>query len=197
MFKTVIAKAGLKKEEFKIIDKQAFTYNKQLITLDGRVDINISFEDKQIYTTAYVKMEAPNQLLLSKAVCRQLGIIRYHPNVKPLDVEKSETAKQLQKSTVRLVQTVRLPTQHTAVMPVKINGNEGTLLLEPNPRLADLLCIEDSVLEATQYSTTMVVVSNSSKVSHVLRREEEIGTVHKVSVVNSLDMNVNSDSVFH
>ena len=75
MFKTVIAKAGLKKEEFKTIDKQVFTYNKQLITLDGRVDINISFEDKQIYTTVYVKMEAPNQLLLSEAVCRQLGII--------------------------------------------------------------------------------------------------------------------------
>ena len=28
MFKTVIAKAGLKKEEFKTVDKQAFTYNK-------------------------------------------------------------------------------------------------------------------------------------------------------------------------
>ena len=27
MFKTVIAEAGLKKEEFKAIDKQAFTYN--------------------------------------------------------------------------------------------------------------------------------------------------------------------------
>ena len=34
MFKTVIAKAGLKKEEFKTVDKQAFTYNKQCITLD-------------------------------------------------------------------------------------------------------------------------------------------------------------------
>ena len=65
-------------------------------------------------------MEAPDQLLLSKAVCRKLGIIRYHPNVKPLDVEKSETAKQLQKSTMRLVQTVRLPAQHMAVMPIKL-----------------------------------------------------------------------------
>ena len=174
------------------VDEQAFTYNKQY-TLDGWVDINISFKDKQIYTTIYVKMEAPNQLLLSEAVCRQLGIIQYHPNVKPLDAEeKSETAKQTQKNIVRLVQTVRLPAQHTAVMPVKVEGNEGTLLLEPNPRLADLLCIEDSVLEATQESTAMVVVSNSSKMSHVLRRGEETGTVHKVSVVNPLDTNVNS-----
>ena len=98
MLKTVIAKAGLKKEEFKTVDKQAFTYNKQHITLDGQMDTNINFEDKQVYTTIYVKMEAPSPLLLSEAVCRQLGIIQYHPNVKPLDMEKkAETAKQTQK----------------------------------------------------------------------------------------------------
>ena len=107
MFKTVIAKAGLKKEEFKTVDKQAFTYNKQSITLDGRMDTNISFEDKQVYTTIYVKMEAPSPLLLFEAVCRQLGIIQYHPNVKPLDMEKkAETAKQAQKNKVRLIQTI-------------------------------------------------------------------------------------------
>ena len=38
----------------------------------------------------------------------------------------------------------------------------------------------------------MVVVSNSSKISHVLKSGEEIGTVCKVSVVNSVNMNVNS-----
>ena len=78
-------------------------------------------------------------------------------------------------------------------MLVKVDGNKGMLLLEPNPRLADLLCIEDSVLEVTQDGTAMVVVSNSSKMSNVLRRGEVIGTAHKVSVVNSLDMNVNSN----
>ena len=48
-------------------------------------------------------------------------------------------------------------------MLVKIDGNEGTLLLEPNPNLVDMLCIEDSLLEADQRGTAMVVVSNSSK----------------------------------
>ena len=47
MFKTVIAKARLKKEEFKTVDNQTFTYNKQHITLDGQVDTNISFEDNK------------------------------------------------------------------------------------------------------------------------------------------------------
>ena len=68
MFKIVIAKAGSKKEEFKTADKQAFTYNKQRITLDGWVYTNITFEDKQVYTTIYVKMEAANPLLLSEAM---------------------------------------------------------------------------------------------------------------------------------
>ena len=38
----------------------------------------------------------------------------------------------------------------------------------------------------------MVVVPNNSKISYVLKSGEEIETVCKGSVVNSLDMNVNS-----
>ena len=93
---------------------------------------------------------------------------------------------------MRLIQTIRLPAHHIAVMPVKVDENESTLLLKQNFRLVDLLCIEDSVLEANQEGRAMVVVSNSSKISHVLKSGEEIGTVCKVSVVNSVNMNVNS-----
>ena len=88
---------------------------------------------------------------------------------------------------MRLIQTIRLPAQHIAVMPVKVDGNESTLLLKQNFRLVDLLCIEHSVLEANQEGR-----ANSSKISHVLKSGEEIGTVCKVSVVNSVNMNVNS-----
>ena len=77
-------------------------------------------------------------------------------------------------------------------MPVKVDGNESILLLQPNPRLVDLLCIEDSVLEANQEGRDMVVLSNSSKISHVSKSSEEIETVRKVSVVSSVTMNVNS-----
>ena len=52
-----------------------------------------------------------------------------------------------------LGQTVRLPAQYTAVMPVKIDGNEGTVLLESNPTLIDMLDIEGSLLEADQGDT--------------------------------------------
>lgn len=33
-------------------------------------------------TSMYVKMDAPEPLLLSEGVCRQLGIVEYHPEVK-------------------------------------------------------------------------------------------------------------------
>lgn len=39
MFKTVIAKARSKKEEFKTANKQAFTCNKQWVSLDGQINI--------------------------------------------------------------------------------------------------------------------------------------------------------------
>ena len=162
------------------------------------MDVNIGFGDKQVRTTIYVKTEAPDPLLLSEVICRQLGIIHYHPNVKPLDGNgETEAAKQsiqtcskqMSESRVKMIQTVRLPAQHTAVMPVKIDGNEDTLLLEPNPTLVDTLGIEDSLLEADQGGTAMVVVSNRGKISHLLKQGEEIGTVRKVNVVKFPDKN--------
>ena len=49
---------------------------------------------------------------------------------------------------------------------MKVDRKEGTLLLEHNTRTVDLLCVEDSALEANHEGTAMVVMSNSSKVSH-------------------------------
>ena len=51
------------------------------INLDGQLDLHISFSERVICTTVYVKLVAPDQLLLSEAVCCQLGIVSYHPSV--------------------------------------------------------------------------------------------------------------------
>ena len=32
-------------------------------------------------TAVYIKMDAPEQLLLSEGICCQLGILTYHPDV--------------------------------------------------------------------------------------------------------------------
>jgi len=59
LFKTIIGAAGLKEENFKPANKQAFNYDKQPIVLDGQKDATISFEHKEVCTTVYVKVQAP------------------------------------------------------------------------------------------------------------------------------------------
>ena len=41
--------------------------------------IKVSFKGKNMITPIYIKMDAKDQLLLSETVCRQLGIVSYHP----------------------------------------------------------------------------------------------------------------------
>ena len=50
-----------------------------------RLDLDVTFVDKTIHTSIYVKMDAFDDLLLSEDVCHQLGIVEYHPQV---DVHK-------------------------------------------------------------------------------------------------------------
>ena len=47
------------------------------------MEVDISFNDRTMKTSVYIKMDAPEQLLLSEGVCRQLGILTYHPDVQP------------------------------------------------------------------------------------------------------------------
>ena len=45
------------------------------------MDLDIVFGEATVTTPVYIKMDAHDQLLLSEGVCRQLGILRYHPSV--------------------------------------------------------------------------------------------------------------------
>ena len=70
MFKQVSTVARLHKKDFKSPDKQPRTYNQQTYHIDGKVEVDISFDDRTKKTAVYVKMDAPKQLLLSEDVCR-------------------------------------------------------------------------------------------------------------------------------
>jgi hypothetical protein len=43
--------------------------------------LDVTFGDRTMCIAVYIKMDAPDQLLLSEGVCRQLGIITYHRDV--------------------------------------------------------------------------------------------------------------------
>ena len=91
MFKQVSTVARLHKKDFKSPDKQPQTYNQQTFHIDGKVEVDISFDDRTKKTAVYVKMDAPKQLLLSEGVCRQLGILIYHPDVQPGNGDKNNS----------------------------------------------------------------------------------------------------------
>ena len=67
LFRHVAAMARLRKRHFKPPDKVPHTYDRQPFHLDGQLDLKILFGDKELITHVYVKMDAPDQLLLFAA----------------------------------------------------------------------------------------------------------------------------------
>ena len=58
--------ARLKKRDFKRADKTPKMYDQRSFCLD----LDIEFDNEVLHTPVYVKMDSPDQLLLSKGVCR-------------------------------------------------------------------------------------------------------------------------------
>ena len=201
LFYQIISESGLKVESLKPAEQKACTSDQKPITLDGQMDMKVSFGDKTIIATVCVKLVAPDQSLLSEYVYRHLGIVNYHPNVQSVEVcqpdeepvcemnapcaattgegeswelkndqalppvddtlsevtnvntllpckhiqpvneglQSSEQLPNLVKQDVksivssvqvRLISTVRLPANHAAAVPVKINEIRGSALIE-------------------------------------------------------------------
>ena len=55
----------------------------EVIRVHSCLDLDIEFDGHVLNTPVYVKMDSPDDLL-SEGVCRQLGIIHYHPEIHPV-----------------------------------------------------------------------------------------------------------------
>ena len=69
------------------------------------MNLNIGFEDKEMQTSVYIKMDAHDQLLLSEGVCRQLGILSYHSKV---EIWRGGRSCSQDQRRLQLVQSLRL-----------------------------------------------------------------------------------------
>ena len=69
LFKDVASVARLRKRDFRPAEKIPHAYNQQPFSLDGRMDLEITFGDRTMKTPVYIKIDAPDQLLLSEGVC--------------------------------------------------------------------------------------------------------------------------------
>ena len=79
-FQRVAAGARLRRKNLLKPDKVPRSYDGRTFTLNGRMDLDLTFDGVTMKTPVYIKMDAPEQLLLAEGVCRQLNII-YHPLV--------------------------------------------------------------------------------------------------------------------
>ena len=75
MFYQIVSEAHLKVQSLKAAEQKTCTYDQKPITLDGQMDMRIKFGEKVVSTTVYVKLVAPDQLLLSETVCHLLALL--------------------------------------------------------------------------------------------------------------------------
>ena len=115
-------------------------------------------------TTVYVKMDAHDQLLLSEGVCRQLGIVSYHPSVSSGKITKKTTTI-VPTIQVNLIQSLRLPPSKAAVVPVKLGDGDclkHLVLVQNSERIEKEtgLTVEDAVIAAPESGVAQIVVHN-------------------------------------
>ena len=193
MFKKVAAVAKLRKKDFKPADKTPHNYDKKPFRLDGKLELDVSFQDRTMTTDVYVKMDASEPLLLSEGVCRQLGIVTYHPGVNASQTPAQEVGATVSVPTVKvqLVQSVKLPPKPDksviADVSWKREGLKGPLLLEADP-LLQLSCnvhVADAYVSDAdaEKGTAKVVLTNYLGFTQRLERGEEIGRVLPVDLV--------------
>ena len=66
LFKAVAVAAKLRKRDLHKANVTPKTYDQKTFHLDGRLDLSIEFDDKTLTTPVYLKMDSPDDLLLSE-----------------------------------------------------------------------------------------------------------------------------------
>ena len=190
LFETVAAAAHLRKKAFRKPDKVPYTYDQKTFKLDGCIDLDISFDGHMMRTPVYLKMDARDPLLLSEGVCRQLGIITYHPLVyagreKTKEQENSPGVPMVR---VKLVQTVRVLPGQSVMAPVIVEGGGGCVLVEPAENLTeyDQINVANSLVSVSEGNTAQVLLTNPSGFTRKLDKGLWIGVATEVEVLESV-----------
>ena len=193
LFKRVALAARLKKKDFMKPDKTPRTYDQKPFTLDGKMDLDVVFEDRAMRTSVYIKMDAHDQLLLSEGVCRQLGIISYHSKVErwrggfKQSATEGKAAVEAKVPTVKvqLVRTVRLLPHQSVTTTVQCDsanlGGNRVLLMEYQGD--GLLQSEDVLLQPSATGLAQMVFSNPSGCSCVITEGTFVGEALEVETV--------------
>ena len=183
LFRKVAAANRLKKNEFKSPDKTPRTYDGQVFSLDGRITLDVCFGDKTMKTVVYVKMDATEQLLLGEGVCRQLGIVTYHPDV--IVTGKSEkSVARVPMVSVRLLNSVKVPPMQSICVQVQAPNVNGHCMIEPDPSIhsVDGLQLTPTLANFSD-GITGIVLSNHSGFTCEIEEGRKLGNIEDVEPV--------------
>ena len=156
------------------------------------MEMTLAFGDKEMKTAVYIKMDATDQLLLSKGVCRQLSIIHYHPDAEIWrDGQHKKRLKPIQKEpkiprvscSVRLLKTVRLPPLHSSIAAVQTEESDACLLLEPLPSSPTSPFKIPALVETDPGGVAHVLISNPEKFPRKCLQGDELATATAAVVV--------------
>ena len=208
-FQEIATISNLKRNSLnQLIGKLAPMHGHHPLNLDGQIDLHIKFGEKCICETVYVKLDAPDTLLLSENVCCKLQIVSYHPDVQPvLDHEpsqrkskrpskwKSKRKRKSKKAKIKLIQTISLPADSSDKQRKKSSqqskeadnllpttGNQGG----EQPRSPYNLRHQQRGLTRNINSRSSLVsegICNSSGISHLI---SQLQSPHQLTYVHNL-----------
>ena len=191
LFKKVAAAARLKKQ-LKKADKVPHTYDQKPFKLDGKIELDISFQGRTMCTSVYLKMDASDSLLLSEGVCHQLEIISYHPSVVVRDSRKKRhSSPAVPTVRVQLVRSVRLPPQQTAMATLQMEGHSlcGSLLMEPTRAFSETegngLQFGDSLVNISENGFAQILLTNPTGFTRKLEKGSWLGRAWEATCVDS------------
>ena len=199
LFKLVAAAAHLRKRDFKKVDKVPQTYDCKTFSLDGRIDLDVSFDGVTVNTPVYVKMDTHVELLLSEGVCRKLGIVSYHPDVISAERKKmshTHSAKEAVVPTVRvrLLDSIRLPPSQSVYAQVQISQNDvnaeaDSLLVEYDPQVEKDtgLQVGSALLQPSREGFSQLLISNRSGFTQTAEKGTVLGVAVPATAVPTKD----------
>ena len=191
LFKKVAEFARLKKQDFRPTDKKPRTYSGQQFELDGRMDLDISFDGHAMCTPVYIKMDAKEPLLLSEGVCSQLKIISYHPQVTTPVVaakKRSSTVGIVPMVRIQLVRSSKLLPQSSHRVPVRLSSAgllcEGPMLVEGDVGLGqDGVWMQEGLVQPEQGADLLVTLENHSGFTMTVEEGTVIGHADPIEVI--------------
>ena len=137
-----------------------FTYDHKPFALDGKVELDITFDGKTMTTAIYIKMDSQDPLLLSEGVCHQLGIISYHPLVEDI-AHQNKQITVVPSVRVYLIHAMRLLPLQCATILVQLEGNSFSGIEPGDVTLPDGITVADSVISSTEGGRAQVLLTNS------------------------------------